>query len=174
MKDEQDLRDIYMVYREGGDSPREEHDSFNGAMTEAQRLANLPISIKNGAVFHVMEAINMIKSPVPEVIEVGDVVKYGDATSQEWVVIWANRDVVNLLIQYKNNIPIEITKGQVTLIRKAPETITFEGVSFDSEGMPWKSVGSGCPLELHGPGSQFGKLKGNGATYKMILEKEVS
>ncbi len=68
------MDEIFMVYRKGGNMPKITHDNFNEAMTEAQRLANLPVSIKNGATFHVMQAINVVKSPECEAIEVGDVV----------------------------------------------------------------------------------------------------
>ncbi len=62
----------------------------------------------------------------------------------------------------------------LTLIRKGPKVHTFEGVTFDEQGMPWKTVTSGCPLELHGEGSQFGKLKNNNKNYTMTLTEEVS
>ena len=71
-----------------------------------------------------------------EAIEVGDTVRYGESSSQDWVVVWLRKDCVNVLIQYKDNIPTEATKQRLTLIRKG-NVHTFKGVApgdMDIEG----------------------------------------
>ena len=139
-------KEIFMVYRKGGDLPREVHDNFNEAMTEAQRLANLPVSIKCGATFHVMQAINVIKSPEPVVIEVGDIVTYGE--SPEMLVTFVKETRASIIKEDTVTLPsYGVPCKDLKLIRKGPKVHTFEGVTaqmtkcesvptfFDSDGM---------------------------------------
>lgn len=122
-------RHVYMVYREGGGMPAKVHYSRDEAVDEAKRLAELPVSVRNHASFYIMQAVETVKAVEPEVIKKGDTVRYGCATSQEWVVVWLRKDCVNVLIQYKDNIPVEATKQRLKLIRKGTEVITFEGAT---------------------------------------------
>ena len=120
---EDDMKKIYMVWREGGDMPKVAHDSMDEAMEEANRLADK----HRGDIFHVLATTAQALSSKPT-IEVGDVVKKKgmQCVHTTCKVISAIEPMVFRDFNSGSQCSCMKDSKHFTLIRKGPKVHTFK------------------------------------------------
>ena len=164
------MDDTHYVICEGAAMLSVPYSGFNEAMTEAQRLAGLPANKGKGVEFHVLGSVGYIKSSAPEpVIEKGDVVEYSENHDPEisHTVVAVDDNIGKVALKSSAGFLSMVTTSTLTLIRKGPKTITFEG------------MGIVLGNQLHGDdigsiteGTGIFALSNNDKTYTMTFKEE--